>query len=241
MTAKKTAKKKAEQRGIWCLETVWFEPESNASMRPMLELVNALYGTPYVHRNAVSREEFLYFLEAWAQAGRDKEDEEKYPVLVLSYHGLQGTISLKEDPDIDWADEDSWAGSDSLVTLDEIRDALAGRCRDRIVHFSSCSSLDVAHADINDFLDTTGVSAVSGYTKDVPWTQALALDLLYLEAIQKANFFKLTPVRMSEVYDQFRWTSEDLSSLPENDGYLPTAEMVKRLGFNMRVRNVPAG
>ena len=231
-------KRVTAQRGIWCMETVWFNSESNASVRPMLELIGALYGTPYVHRNAVSKEEFLYFLDAWSKSGKG---DEKYPILVLSYHGTQGTISLKDDDTIDWDDEDSWAASDSIVALNEIRDVLTDKCRNRVIHFSSCSSLDVGHDDINQFIDTTGASAVSGYTKVVPWVQALALDLLYLEAVQTAKHVHLTPVRMSEVNEEFKWTSEDIrNSLPEDHGYLPTAEMVKRLGFNMRVRTVPA-
>lgn len=226
------------KRGIWCLETVWFDSASNASMRPMLELVNALYSTPFVHRNAVSRDEFFYFLDAWVNAGRGTDKE--YPILLLSYHGAQGTIYLKDDPDIDWSDEESWRDSDSVVTLDEIRERLAGECRDRIVHFSSCSSLDVRHDDIEDFLDQTEASAVSGYTKDVPWTQALALDLLYLEEIQTANHIKLTPKRMSEVDEQFDWTSDDVKDLADDEGTLPTTEMRKALGFNMRFLAVPA-
>ena len=204
----------------------------------MLELVNALYGTPYVHRNAVSREEFFYFLKAWSMSGKDRE---KYPILILSYHGSQGTISLKDDDTIDWDNQDTWRKSDSVVTLHQIQDALAEQCNNRIIHFSSCSSLDVGHDDINEFVDTTGVSAISGYTKEVPWTQALTLDLLYLEEIQKAKHKNLTPVRMSEVNDDFRWTADDIDiNMPDEEGYLPTAEMVKRLGFNMRVRSVPA-
>ena len=46
---------------------------------------------------------------------------------------------------------------------------------------------------------------------------------------------------MSEAYDSFRWTDEDIDmSISDEDGYLPTAEMVKRMGFSLRVRNVPA-
>ena len=140
-----------------------------------------------------------------------------------------------------WADEDTWADSDSIVTLDEIRDVLTDQCRNCIIHFSSCTSLNVAHDDINAFVDTTDVSAVSGYTKDVPWMQALTLDLLYLEAIQTAKHVNLTPVRLSEINEQFRWTAVDIrDSMAEDEGYLPTHDMVKGLGFNLRVRSVPA-
>lgn len=231
---------KSDKRGIWCLETVWFNSESNASMRPMLELVNALYGTPYVHRNAVSRDEFFYFLDAWIDSGRGNDKD--YPILILSYHGSQGTICLKDDPTIDWSDEDTWDASDSIVTLEEIRNRLSERCRNRIVHFSSCSSLDVRHDDIDDFLDETEASAISGYTKDVPWTEALALDLLYVEQIQTANHVRLTPAIMAQVDNEFDWTSNDIkSSLNEGDGHLPTTDMRRGLGFNMRFRAVPAG
>ena len=231
-------RRKSEKRGIWCLETVWFDSESNASMRPMLELINALYGTPYVHRNAVSRDEFFYFLEAWVNSGSGAE---KYPILVLSYHGSQGTISLKDDPNIDWSDEETWAASDAVVTLEEIRERLAQQCHNRIIHFSSCSSLDVGHDDINDFLNETEASAISGYVKDVPWTHALALDVLYLDEIQTANHVNLTPALMSEIDDDFDFTLATIKTdYDESEGYLPTTEMRKGMGFNMRFRAVPA-
>lgn len=232
-------KGKSEQRGIWCLETVWFNSESNASMRPMLELVNALYGAPYVHRNAVSRDEFFYFLDGWIDSA--KGNEKDYPILILAYHGSQGTICLKDDPTIDWADEETLAESDSIVTLQEIQDRLTQQCRNRIIHFSSCSSLDVRHDDIDHFLYETEASAISGYTKDVPWTEALALDLLYIEQIQTANHVKLTPKIMSEVDTEFDWRSNDIKTyLDDNDGKLPTTDMRRGLGFNMRFRAVPA-
>ena len=131
--------------------------------------------------------------------------------------------------------------SDSVVTLDDIQQRLAGQCRDRVIHFSSCSSLDVRHDDVEDFLDQTEASAISGYTKDVPWMQSLALDLLYLEEIQTANFVKLTPARMSEVDEQLDWTSDDIKEhFDESVGYLPSSDMRKALGFNMRFLAVPA-
>ncbi|MYB38880.1 MAG: hypothetical protein F4Y26_16150 [Gammaproteobacteria bacterium] len=210
-------------------------------MRPTLELVRALYGTPFVHRNAVTRGEFFHLLEAWTSSG---DGDERYPVLILSYHGLQGSILLQEQSgQFDWDDEDELdAFADSIVTLDEIGEVLAGKCKNRVVHFSSCSSLDVAHDEINEFIDMTGASAVSGYMKDLPWSHSLALDLLFIEGIQTATNINLTPKKMSEINDDLRWwTLQNLSDLPEGDGHLPTAEMMKTLGFNLRVRSVPAG
>ena len=119
--------------------------------------MNALYGTPFVHRNAVSREECFYCLNAWLKSGTG---DEKYPILVLSYHESQGTISLKDDDPIDWEDEDTWAESDSIATLAEIPKVLVkqfNKCKNRIIHFSSCSSLDVGHEEIEGFLEATGV------------------------------------------------------------------------------------
>ena len=234
-------KRARRKRGIWCMETVWFRSESNQSLRPMLDLMHASYATPVVYRNAVSKDEFFYFLDAWATLGKGKRkanSDEEYPVLVLSYHGAQGTISLKDDTSIELDDADTW--DNSVVSLTEIQEELAGRCTDRIIHFSSCSSLDVRHDEIDDFLNVTNASAISGYSKIVPWVQAFALDLLYLDAVQNANRVKLSPSRMSEVNEDFRWGCEDIDGLAEGDGRLPTEAMVRRLGFNMRVRTVPA-
>lgn len=231
---------KIAQRGIWCLETVWFDTASTASVKPMLELINALYGTPYVHRNAVSREEFFYFLDAWLSSDKHGGGlRERYPILILAYHGNQGTICLKDDNTVDLDDDESW--DESVVSLDEIQEVIDGRGNNRIIHFSSCSTLNVRHDDINQFIDTTGVSAISGYTKEVEWTHSLVLDLLFLEAIQEWKNVKLTPGLMSDAYYNFRRTAEELDELPDEEGWLPTVEMIERLGFNLRVRSVPAG
>ena len=231
-----TDKKKARRRGIWCLETVWYQPENNLSVRPILELMNALYGTPFVHRNAVSKEEFWFFVEAWLNA---EEEDEEFPILVLSYHGSQGTVSLREDHDIDWNDKDTW--NESVVTLDEISRRLEDRCENRVIHFSSCSSLDVTHSDISDLVDKTGASAVSGYTKEVDWIEAMSFELIYMKRIQEAPHINLTPRIMWDVDEELRTKLEDVVPyLDEDEGFLPIRDMGRGLGFNLRVRVKPA-
>ena len=226
-------KNKARKRGIWCLETVWFDSTSNLSVRPVLELMNSLYGTPFVHRNAVTKDEFLQFLNAWMDAG---SKDEQFPILMLSYHGRQGTVSLREDDGIDWDDPDSW--TDSIVTLSEISERLEGRCKDRIIHFSSCSSLNVRHNDIGNFVNATGASAVSGYTKDVGWVDAMAFELIYLTEIQEAPFVKLTPTIMWNIDEALRLETQQF--LDDDEALLPVDEMARGLGFNMRVLAQPA-
>ena len=227
---------KARKRGIWCLETVWFDSTSNVSIRPMLELLNSLYGTPFVHRNAVTREEFLFFLDAWADAGNK---EEQFPILILSYHGHQGTLCLKDAETVDWDDPDGW--DESIVTLEEISERLEGRCTDRVVHFSSCSGLDVTHNDISNFVNVTNASAVSGYAKNVDWVQAMAFELLYLKEIQDAPHVRLTPKIMWEINETLQVETQAIEEFLDGDlGILPLAEMARGLGFNLRARAEPA-
>ena len=222
--------KKSDVRGIFCIETVWFGDTDKTSMRPMLEWLHDVYGTPFLYRDAISLMEFLRYLDMWREMKCGQAGEgEQYPILILGYHGdTDGILVTDQQGEIETEDEDE----SPLVRLQDIAEFLEGRCKNKIVHFASCSTINVSNMAIGEFLEMTGASAVSGYAEVVDWTWSMAFDFLYLEAIQKATHKYLIPQRMKEVNDYLRDKTWE-------DPY-PYDAVRKRLGFDIRERSRPA-
>ena len=126
-------------RGIFCIETVWFGDTDKTSMRPMLQWLHDVYGTPFLYRDAISLEEFCRYLNVWAEmkCGTTGEDEQ-YPVLILAYHGNTDGIWVTDSPEeIDVDDEDD----SPFVQMKEIANLIKGRCTNKVIHFASCSTI----------------------------------------------------------------------------------------------------
>ena len=149
--------------GIYCIEGVWPE-RYETSARPLLELLGDYHEIPTVHRIATNVDQFKRRLQQWADA------EMVFAILYLWYHGSPGGISP--------------AGDDNFK-LQEIEDALEGSCSKCLIHFGSCKTLKLDPKRVGRFLERTGAVAVSGYTKNVGWIEPIALELLYLDCLQR--------------------------------------------------------
>jgi hypothetical protein len=65
---------------------------------------------------------------------------------------------------------------------------MGDRFRGWVIHFSSCKTVKLRKADehrLMTFLEVTQAAMVSGYTKDVDWTESAALELLFLGSLQQ--------------------------------------------------------
>ncbi len=206
----------ALRRGIYCIETVWFDATSNMSMRPALDYLHARFNTPYIHRNAVTRDEFLAHLDIWSLL--PTEGDVQYPILLLSYHGQTEGIALCE---LEYDEEGKLVyPTDCIVSLPEVADAV-GNCDNKVLHFSSCSTVDVGNDVVEEFLDETNASSVSGYREEVDWGDSLAFDMLFLAKVQEAPYVKLRPKIMKQVSDNLKEP--------------PYSELRENLGFSLRV------
>lgn len=159
-------------KGVFCLEGDWWNDLNRSStVRPILELLGAngrKKKVPFVHRDVATLDELEFYLRVWTQkryAG--------YPILYLAFHGSPGEIALSD-----------WRKKTSSVSLDWIEEQLAGRCRGRVVHFGSCSTMHVDRRRLQRFLRATGATAVTGYTADADWMKSAAFELLLLDALQ---------------------------------------------------------
>lgn len=211
-----------KRRGVFCIETVWYETEDHTSMQPVLELLrDGQLSVPFVHRTAITKDEFTFCLMEWLSL-----DSREYPILYLGYHGEEGCINLGGKGYID----------ETVLGLHDVGVRLVdgGGCKNRVVHFASCSTLDVDREDVETFLEQTGASAVSGYSKSIDWVAAAMLDMLYLKEMQLGGAMALTPVVMRSIRDgnTSRWGLLERNS---RFGESPYYDLSKHLGFRLEV------
>lgn len=142
-------------------------------MLSMLERLGGLQ-VPYLRRDAVTLEEFYHYLKKWCQGGL-----RRYPVLYLGFHGEQGKLIVGER-----------RGEKGKVSLDELEKCLEGKAAGRVIHFGSCSTLDLHGKRLNRFLERTGAAALMGYRGDIQWVTSMAFELLLLGMLQDCSLTK---------------------------------------------------
>ena len=196
--------------GIYCIETVW-DRESNWSALPLLEMMRSRWDADFIHRNAVTRDEFFRHLASWC------DDHYDYPVLYLGYHGSAGEL---------WLDDYEERAVENRIDLRDVSAGIEQRCENTMIHFSSCATMDVDGPELVQLLKDTGASGVSGYSMDVDWMGSAAFEMLYLDILQTVkdehgNIRNLTPERA-----------------PDIRGYLnrkPYTFLRRELGFKLKV------
>ena len=186
---------KHKRRGVFCLETVWYDSEDQTSIRPMLEMLRDCYlGVPFIHRNAVTLDAFKCHVAEWLSL-----DGTEFPILYLGYHGEPNVLQLRTPR----AEGGQYGDDlkDTQLNLPEIADILdgLGGCENRIIHFASCSTLDVSDRDLETFVANIGASAVSGYDGEIDWVESAVFELQYLKSLQYGGQKTLTPFVMQMV------------------------------------------
>jgi hypothetical protein len=165
---RRAAKRKA--KGIFCLETDWWGIEDGTTVEPVLQLLASCagYRTPYIHRNAGTREEFHHYIRKWTN-----KQFARYPILYLGFHGKRGLLNVG-----------SRRGRAGELHLNELGDLLEGRCKGRVIHFGSCETLAVHGQSIKAFLRRTEALAVMGYRGTNDWVESAAFEVFLLGELQ---------------------------------------------------------
>jgi hypothetical protein len=163
-------------KGIFCIEGDWWGVKDSTTVEPVLQLLRSVgyLAVPYIHRNAGTHEEFKHYLQKWTTKGL-----QKYPILYLGFHGEPGVLRIGEG-----------RGRKSHVSLDDVAELLAGKCKGKIIHFGSCSTLDVHGHKLNAFRRRTGALAVLGYRTSTDWIESAAFEVLLLGEMQSFSFTK---------------------------------------------------
>ncbi len=161
-------------KGVFCLECDWWgDARQRYSMEYLLDLLDQF--TPprcrHVHYDVSTREEFFFLVKKWSQ-----KRYRSHPLLYLGFHGKPGKILLGS------------AKRAPVITLEEISEALAGRCNGRVILFGSCETIRAVPWQRRKFLETTQALAICGYHREVDWMSSAAMDLIVLAAMQEFTF-----------------------------------------------------
>jgi len=161
-------RKRGQTKGIFCIEGLW-DPDLrvSSSVEPLLDLLNLNALISYIHMDAATHAEFEFYVKKWMQKRYDG-----YPILYIASHGSQSGIQVGKD----------------AYSVGALGDLLAGKCANRIIVFSSCSTLRIAKRELRRFLEKTEALAVCGYRVDVDWLRSTAFELLLFSQIQKNEF-----------------------------------------------------
>ena len=194
----------AKKKGVFCLETASWEPgiRDKSSVEHMLRLLETGFEVPYLHFDGATREEFQFYLKKWAGPSFRKS----HPILYLAFHGDSGAIRLG-------GRRENW------LNLSELAELLDGSCRGRVIHFGTCSTLDIHGREINTFLDQTDALAVCGFKTDVDWLPSAAFEMLVMGGLQDVPFTR----------PGMRTFEGDLNQTAHG--------LFRTLGFRMKVRN----
>jgi hypothetical protein len=172
--------KKNGSKNIACLEGLWDENlENRITATALLDLVTKISETKFTILSCNTREELEFNINKLC-ISRTKRN---YGVLYLVFHGGgSGRISLSHD---------------AFLSLEEVTGIMGDRFKGWVVHFSACSTLAVPDARLRNFIRQTKVSMVIGYTKDMYWSECLAMDLLLFETI--ADYKRLSDMKKQVV------------------------------------------
>ena len=156
-------------KGVFCLEGFWYgDYKDLISVTPVLELVGKHSNMPFVHHRCNTRAEFEYSINRW----KTKVFCSKYPILYLGFHGEPGFIKVGKEK----------------VTLVDLGNIIGNNCSRSIIHFGSCSTLNLNKTRVQNFMDQTGVLGVMGYKRDVDWLPSAAFEMLLLDLLQTNPF-----------------------------------------------------
>ncbi len=156
-------------KGVFCLEGFWYgDYKDLISVTPVLELVGKHSNMPFVHHRCNTRAEFEYSINRW----KTKAFCSKYPILYLGFHGEPGFIKVGKEK----------------VTLVDLGNIIGNNCSRSIIHFGSCSTLNLNKTRVQHFMDQTGVLGVMGYKRDVDWLPSAAFEILLLDLLQTHPF-----------------------------------------------------
>jgi hypothetical protein len=161
-------RKRGQTKGIFCIEGIW-DPDlrTPSSVEPLLDLLNLNALIDYIHVDCATVEEFELYIKKWMQKRYDR-----YPILYLATHGSASELKIGRHP----------------YSIDDLGTLMEGKCANRFIMFSSCSTMRIDKRVLKSFLDRTEALAVCGYRVDVNWLWSTAFELLLLSEIQKNEF-----------------------------------------------------
>jgi hypothetical protein len=162
-----------KKKHIYCLEGDWeHDLRKKQSIRAMLHLLEDALEIRHVHRHCGTKEELEYRLKQYKTTRYAK-----YSICYLAFHGEPDFIFL---------------GKNKKVSLTELAEILSDSCKDKIIHFGSCSTLNTNGKNIKRFLRQTQALCVTGYKSDVDFMESTVFDAFLFQTFQ--SYRKITCV-----------------------------------------------
>jgi hypothetical protein len=131
-------------------------------------MVNRYDKVKFVHHRCCTIEEFRFSINRW----KTKSFQKQFPILYIGFHGAENQILIGKEK----------------ITLDEFAELLGDSCQQSVIHFGSCSTLDIHKRYINRFLSATKTLAIMGYKHDVDWLESAALEIQIMSTLQSQPF-----------------------------------------------------
>lgn len=156
--------------GIFCLEADWPRMRRGHTVKPLLDVLrSSMLEVPSIHRHVATHDSLLYYLGKWTQKAHAD-----FRILYFAVHGVAGEVQFGD-----------LRLNSNCVHLDLLEEHLAGKCAGRLLHCSSCRTIDLPAARIQRFLARTGALGISGYLGDVDWIRSIVFDLAFLATLQE--------------------------------------------------------
>lgn len=171
------------EKHIFCLEGDWNDNLKNkSSILPALELLQINAGIESIYKTCSSKSEFFTRIE---QLLSNKNKYSKYQIIYLAFHGFKGGIYLSNE---------------NQITLAELAKEFDGRLENKMIHFGSCSTLNIHEDEIDLFLKQTGALCISGYQNDIDFISSTVVDILFFELCQNFKQIKAIENNMHKYY-----------------------------------------
>lgn len=156
---------KNREKNIFCIEGDWDDDLKNKrSINSALKFLEDSSDIKYIHRNCSTKEEFDKRMEEFIQPKYDD-----YTIFYLAFHGFRSGIQI----------------GDYDISLDDIADKFENKLSNKMIHFGSCSTLDIDLRHIKRFIKKTNALCVSGFKKEVDFIPSTMFDILYFEMCQQ--------------------------------------------------------
>ncbi len=162
---------------IICFDTEWRynhhrkNEKFNLKCEHVLETIKAYHENfNFEYEKFLTRDVLLHYMQQFS-GNRMKS---RYQVIYISCHGEENKIFFEGEREEEL----------KSISLDELVDFYEGFFEDRIVHFSSCSTLKDLEA-AKRFKRNAHAKYVSGYQTNVDAMDSLILDMAYFNALQE--------------------------------------------------------
>lgn len=172
---------KFKKKHIFCIEENWtHDLKDKASIRTALDFLEHNAEIKPIRKDCSTIDQFKDLVETSLQ-----KRYKQHSIIYLAFHGSPGCLHIGKRKKLDFS------------TIAELLD---GRAADKIIHFGSCSTLNLDGWELRRFWKDTGALAISGYTKDIDFIESSVLDILYFRKCQEYRKVPLIERDMKEYY-----------------------------------------